>query len=442
MKVCVVGLGYIGFPTACVVAGAGHDVLGVDVDSAVIEKLNNGGLHIVNEDGLADIAFKAFASGKLRVSGVPEPADVFVICVPTPAKRGDGAPSTADPEKPYFGADLSFVTRATRDVAPYVREGTLVILESTVPPGTTRHVVRPLLEKGSGLGCGRDFFLAHAPERVLPGNILHELVHNDRIVGGVDGESARRAEAFYRTFVQGEVVGTDATTAEMVKLMENTYRDVNIALANECALICEDLGIDVFAAIRLANRHPRVNILKPGPGVGGHCIAVDPWFIVEAAPRQARLIRLAREINSGMPRHVFSLFASLASECSAAGHPVEKVAILGAAYKPDVGDDRESPALEVAHLVEAAGYRVAIHDPYVGRFSGTPMEEVLRGADVAMLLTDHTVYRQELTPSVVKRLLRQPNIVDTRGFLGPEWEEAGFRLVRLGVRSPLHANVG
>lgn len=442
MLVCVVGLGYIGFPTACAVAAAGHNVLGVDVNAEIVETLNGGRLHIANEHGLAEVAHYAFASGQLRVSSVLEPADVYMICVPTPARpvASDSQTMPVPAGVPTaMGADLSFVLEASRSVGQCLRPGSLIVLESTVPPGTTEQAVLPLLEKESGLACGRDFFLAHAPERVLPGNVVHELVHNDRVVGGVGDESAARAAEFYRTFVRGEVLITDATTAEMVKLMENTYRDVNIALANEFALICEHLGINVFEAITLANRHPRVRILRPGPGVGGHCIAVDPWFVVEVAPREAQLVRLARHVNLAMPLHVFRLFANVAGECSANGQPIEKVAILGAAYKANVGDSRESPALEVARLIQQAGYEVAIHDPYVEPFRSVPLRDALLHADLAMLLTDHDVYREILNPEAMRTLLRKPRIIDARGFLGPEWDRAGFRVVRLGVgcRSPV-----
>ena len=466
MKVCVIGLGYIGFPTACVVARAGHEVLGVDVNSEIIDKLNNGGLHIVNEDGLSELAREVFSSGRLRVSDRPETADVFILAVPTPYRRfaegavapvakrevavgseehggSVGSPSSVEGEvsrsevagegTPKVGADLSYVKQATREIAPYVRPGNLVVLESTVSPGTTDGLVRGILEGETGLVCGRDIYLAHAPERVLPGRILKELTENDRIIGGINRESTERAISFYRTFVHGEVVGTDATTAELVKLMENTFRDVNIALANEFALICEKLGVNVFEAIALANRHPRVKILKPGPGVGGHCIAVDPYFIVEAAPERARLISLARQINSSMPYHVSGLVERIAREAGQAGIPIQKIVALGASYKPDVGDERESPALEVANLISAQGYEVSIHDPYIARFSQKALPDLLIGADLLAMLTDHNVYRNELNPVDVKRLMRQPLILDTRGFFGPEWDEAGFRVVRLGV---------
>ncbi|MCR4403013.1 MAG: nucleotide sugar dehydrogenase [Firmicutes bacterium] len=462
MKVCIVGLGYIGFPTACVVAQAGHDVLGIDLNREIVDKLNHGGIHILNEDGLAEIAREAFASGHLRVSEHAEPGDVFILAVPTPCRpvlgcdranevkeqvaaashdsRGEtGIPGqylTLQDEHhdiPTFSADLSYVEQAACGVAPYIRPGNLVILESTVSPGTTNTLVRKVLEAGSGLTCGKDFYLAHAPERVLPGHILRELIENDRIIGGVDDKSTEQAVAFYRTFVRGNVIGTDSTTAEVVKLMENTYRDVNIALANEFALICEELGVNVFQTIALANRHPRVNVLKPGPGVGGHCIAVDPYFLIEAVPEKARLISVARQVNSAMPLHVLSLFCGMVDESKALGRKTEKVTALGVSYKADVGDERESPSLQVIERIRAAGYDVVVHDPYVPRFSGYTLEDAIRGADAVVLLTDHTVYRSQFVPEKVVALMRQRLILDTRGFCGEEWDRAGFRVVRLGV---------
>lgn len=458
MKVCIIGLGYIGFPTACVVSQAGHDVVGVDVNTEIIDKLNNGGLHIVNEDGLGEIARKAFASGKLRVTTVPEPADVFILAVPTPCRRlsgnvrpffatkevAAGAEDTASgtaaleeavgtaPDMPRYGADLTYVEQSAREIVPYVRPGNLVVLESTVSPGTTDTLVRRILEEGTGLQCGRDIYLAHAPERVLPGQILKELTENDRIIGGINKESTERAIAFYRTFVRGNVVGTDATTAELVKLMENTFRDVNIALANEFALICEKVGVDVHEAIVLANRHPRVNILKPGPGVGGHCIAVDPYFIVEAAPEQAKLISLARKINSSMPAHVLDLVRKAAEDAARKGTPIVKVVALGASYKADVGDERESPALEVVELLRIQGYEVYVHDPYISKYNQEDLDELLTGADLMVMLTDHTFYRK-LRPQEVKKRMRQARLVDTRGFFDGEWDAEGFQVVRLGV---------
>jgi UDP-N-acetyl-D-mannosaminuronic acid dehydrogenase len=376
MRVCVVGLGYIGFPTACVMADAGHEVIGVDVNVDLIEKLSNGGLHIVNEDGLADLAKRVHSSGHLRVSEHPEESDAFIIAVPTPLRHQKSEPEETDSQpraQAYedneiaenialcvgtqeaaatadvaelsglsLRADLSYVEDAMRSIAPFVKAGDLVILESTVPPGTTVDVVCRILQREAGLDCFSDVFVAHAPERVLPGDIVHELKHNDRIVGGMNDEATERAVDFYESFVLGDVIGTDATTAEAVKLMENTFRDVNIALANEFAVIAEQLGIDIFEAISLANRHPRVNFLRPGPGVGGHCIAIDPYFIIQSTPNEAQLIKLAREINSSMPRHVLTLFEAVVQEAKNAGKGIHTVGVLGASYKANVGDERES----------------------------------------------------------------------------------------------------
>jgi UDP-N-acetyl-D-mannosaminuronic acid dehydrogenase len=356
MKVCVIGLGYIGFPTACLVAQAGYEVVGVDNNTDIINKLKQRILHIVNEKDLSNIAFDLLDRNQIKLSIYPEAADIFIIAVPTPLKyQCETANGYNDRDTRKYEADLSYVEQATRDIVPYIKKGNLVIIESTIPPGTTEKTVRGILEKETHLICGSDIFLAHAPERVLPGNILEELVSNDRIVGGIDFESTGRAKTFYETFVKGKVIGTDATTAEFVKLMENTYRDVNVALANEFALIAEKIGINVFEAISLANRHPRVNVLRPGPGVGGHCLAVDPYFIMQVVPEEARLIRLARYINSYMPHHVLEYFEKLYDSCLREGNVIKKIAILGASYKANVGDERESPALKVAALMKERG---------------------------------------------------------------------------------------
>jgi UDP-N-acetyl-D-mannosaminuronic acid dehydrogenase len=430
MKVCIVGLGYIGFPTALLVAQAGHDVLGVDVNEALVEQLTRGEVHIVNEDGLNELAKRVFSSGRLRVSVTPGPADVFIIAVPTPFKKhGESFDTRSEllrPETSYL-ADLTYVESATRAIARYVQPGNLVVLESTVPPATTEKIVLPVL-RDAGVDVSAVHF-AHAPERVLPGNIMHELVHNKRMVGGLTPEASRLAYEFYKTFVQGEVVITDATTAELVKLMENTFRDVNIALANEFALVCRSLGVDVWEAIRLANLHPRVNFLRPGPGVGGHCIAVDPYFVVEAAPDLTQLIQAARRVNRRMPLHVIDLFNELTR-----GTHIRKIAILGASYKANVGDDRESPAIEIAHLLAETGAEIAIHDPYVRKYD-QPVENVLTGADVILLLTDHRVY-QEIDPTTAGAAMAQLLLLDTRGHLkAADWRAAGFKVVQLGAKS-------
>ncbi len=428
MRVCVLGLGYIGFPTACVAAMAGHEVIGVDTNHDLIDLLRNGGLHIRNEAGLAELAQEVLSQGRLRVEIAPEPADVFIIAVPTP-RTNDGRTlqqdlKTEECEESSFRADLSYVRSAVLSLAPVLGPGNLVVLESTVPPGTTEKVVRGVLDD-AGVNTSQVLF-AHAPERVLPGNILYELVHNDRIVGGLTYDAGEAAAAFYRTFVKGDVVVTDATTAELVKLMENTYRDVNIALANEFALVCERLGVDAWEAIQLANRHPRVKILKPGPGVGGHCIAVDPYFVIESAPDLTPLIQAARRVNRRMPRHVVELFWELTR-----GIDVHKVAILGASYKANVGDERESPSLQVAALLQESGVDVAIHDPYIARYD-RPLGDVVAGADAALVLTDHSVYA-EIVPSTLANLMSHRLILDARGILDVErWRTAGFGVIQLG----------
>ena len=426
MKVCILGLGYIGFPTACLVAQAGHKVVGVDTNRLVVDKLSNGMLHIVSERGLPELAEAAFNQGRLRVAPQAEPADVFIIAVPTPFKKAPVMEPGVGPAEEGVcpQADLSYVEAAVRSIARLVAPGNLVVLESTVPPGTTENVVRRGLER-KGVDVSGVYF-AHAPERVLSGNIIEELTHNDRVIGGLSSEAGQLAASFYRTFVRGQVIVTTAMTAELVKLMENTFRDVNIALANEFAGVCEHLGVDAWEAIELANRHPRVKFLKPGPGVGGHCIAVDPYFVIEAAPELTPLIRTARQVNADRPHHVVELLRALKGEKT-----VRTVALLGAAYKADVGDERESPALEVAKLLTADGLVVRVHDPYVERFAG-PLAEVLSGSDAVLLMTDHRDYRN-LQPEYVAGLVANRLLLDTRGCLDADaWRAAGFRVLRLG----------
>jgi UDP-N-acetyl-D-mannosaminuronic acid dehydrogenase len=427
MKVCMMGLGYIGFPTACVIANAGHEVVGVDTNEELVNRLTQGGIHIVNEDGLGTLVQSVRESGRLRFSTTAVPADVFIIAVPTPFRSGQEHSTLRQelerPEAEYF-SDLVYVASAASAVAPFLRPGNLVVLESTVPPRTTEHVVvQSLTQAGVDVSS---ILLAHAPERVLPGNIIYELIHNNRIVGGLTPEATEAAIAFYSSFVEGKIASTDATTAELVKLMENTFRDVNIALANEFAVVCEHVGVDVWEAIRLANLHPRVNYLRPGPGVGGHCIAVDPYFVVEVAPGLTPLIQAARRVNRRMPLHVLELYRELTR-----GTVVHKVAVLGASYKADVGDDRESPGIEVAQLLAETGVEVSIHDPYVDRYN-QPIEDALSGADAVLLLTDHRVY-QDINPTTVADVVAQRLLLDARGHLNvAAWRASGFRVVQLG----------
>jgi UDP-N-acetyl-D-mannosaminuronic acid dehydrogenase len=425
---CVLGLGYIGLPTASTFATHGLDVIGVDVNPYVVETLRNGGLHL-HEPGLRTLVEAAFKSGHLRVSESPAEADAFIIAVPTPF--------FADRLGEYEGriykmADLGAVKAATQAIVPYLRKGNLVVLESTSPPGTTEKVVAPILER-SGLKAGVDFYLAYSPERVLPGQILRELIENARVIGGITPESARAGRELYATFVKGEIVLTDATTAEMVKLMENTYRDVNIAIANEFARLAERLGVDVWEAIALANRHPRVKILSPGPGVGGHCISVDPWFLVEAAPDLAQLIHTARQVNDEQPRFVIRKVRQVLGELNG-----RHIAALGLAYKADVDDLRESPAIEVIHRLQAEGAQVKAFEPFkpqaqVEGVNAVPtLEEALEDADLILVLVRHTPFVR-LQPQEIARTTKARLIVDTVNALDRgHWQAAGFSLFRLG----------
>lgn len=413
-KVCVMGLGYIGLPTASILSTHGLKVIGVDVNETVVTKVRQGEPHI-HEPGLKALVEAAVKSGQLEVKSRPEPADTFIIAVPTPISSDKKA-------------DLRYVEAAAKSIVPVLRRENLIVLESTCPPGTTDDLLVPILAT-SGLAVGEEVFVAYCPERVLPGRILKELVENDRVIGGINMKSAEKAKEFYQSFVKGQIYMTNARTAEMVKLAENTYRDVNIALANELALICEDLDIDVWTVIELANKHPRVNLHLPGPGVGGHCIPIDPWFIIEKAPEKARLIRLSREVNDAQPQHVFRLIAKMIQ-----GIESPKVAILGVAYKADIDDARESPARELIRILLANNYTVAVHDPYVKNFDYemVSLNEAFEGADCVVIMTDHDIYRK-LNPNTLGPLMRTRNLLDTRNAEDHgAWRRAGFRVMLLG----------
>jgi UDP-N-acetyl-D-mannosaminuronic acid dehydrogenase len=429
-KVCVIGLGYIGLPTASTLATHGLQVVGVDTNSQVISTLRNGGIHI-SEPGLGVLVFEALESGRLTVSESPEVADAFIIAVPTPFHE--------DREGNYNGrsfrlADMHSVIKATESILPYLKRGNLVVLESTSPPRTTIDLVKPILER-SGLNAGSDFYLAYSPERVLPGHIIEELIENARVIGGIDKQSAEAGRDLYAYFVKGEIVMTDATTAEMIKLMENTYRDINIAIANEFSRLAERFGVDIWEAIRVANRHPRVKILNPGPGVGGHCISVDPWFLVEAAPDLTELISAARHVNDNQPHFVMDLIRNVLGNDLAG----KQIAALGLAFKPDVDDLRESPAIEVAKLLSHAGVVVRAYEPYKpnaeipGVMIMPTLEDAVVDADLLLLLVAHREMR-ELDPAKLRRLTSTSLAVDTVGAWNEQkWSEAGFILIRLGV---------
>ena len=416
--ICILGLGYIGLPTASTFAAHGLKVIGVDTNPAVVESLNNGKVHLF-EPGLRTLVLAAIHSGNLIIKDQPQPADVFIIAVPTPFKEGKLA-------------NLNFVTAAAKAITPYLKKGNLVILESTSPPRTTIDVVAPLLEK-NGLAAGKDFHLAYSPERVLPGQILKELVENARVIGGVDEASAKAGETLYRTFVRGEIILTDATTAEMVKLMENTYRDINIAAANEFSRLADRFHVDIWEAIKLANRHPRVSILNPGPGVGGHCISVDPWFFVEAAPDLTNLISTARMVNDTQPNYVKDFLERKIGELNG-----KKIAALGLAYKPDVDDLRESPAIEIVKLLRNAGAEVRVYEPYnldysvEGVETARTLEYAAVQADIILLLVGHSQFKEIDPLKFVKNTSAQIVLDTVNGWDKELWRSAGFKYFRIG----------
>jgi len=400
LSVCVIGLGYIGLPTASILASRGHHVRGVDIRPGVCETINRGEVHI-EEPRLDQLVRRVVQQGNFSASPEPGPADVFVVCVPTPV--------TAD-----LRPDMSCVEQACRTIRPHIRPGNLIILESTSPPGTTGGtVVRHALP--SDLTVGKNVFVAYCPERVLPGRILTEVIHNHRVVGGVTPSCTDRAKRFYESFVRGNVLVTDAVTAEFVKLAENSFRDVNIAFANELSMLAEQFDADPFEIIRLANHHPRVDILTPGPGVGGHCIAVDPWFLVDAMPHRTPLIRAAREVNDYKLLHIVQRINQLSRDSN-----IQTIGCLGLTYKADVDDLRESPSLEIVRRLRThAAAEVIVCDPHVqtGQFTEFPLaslDETLQRSQLLVLLTDHSQFR-----AIPPEALSHKMVIDTRGV----WQE-------------------
>lgn len=399
MKLCTVGLGYIGLPTSIMFAKHDVEVVGVDISPNVIEMLNSGKIHI-EEPGLQEALEEVIAKGTFRAALTPEKADAFIVAVPTPNN-----------DDIYKSCDLSYVLSAVSNVIPYLEKGNVLIVESTIAPRSMDDYVKPLVEK-AGFVVGKDIFLVHCPERVLPGQILHELIYNNRIVGGITPECTGAGAMVYSTFVKGAIIKTDAKTAEMSKLMENTFRDVNIALANELTKVCNELEINALDVIEMANKHPRVNLHYPGPGVGGHCLAVDPYFIVAKAPEQAEIINLSRSVNTSMPEYVVDNVNTLMKNVDG-----KVVTLFGLTYKGNVDDIRESPAMEIREMLEHQGkFEVRSFDPHVeGDIVIEDIEAAVNNSDLIVILTDHNEFKEldfsKLAKMSNKRIFDTRNVV-------------------------------
>lgn len=412
-RICVIGLGYIGLPTALLLS-KNHEVFGCDINQDTVSRINRKEMPFI-EPGMDTILKDA----NIVAATNPVEADVFIICVPTPF------------DKEVRMADLRYVKSALESLVPCLRKGNLVIIESTINPGASEKVAVPILEK-SGLKVGSDISLAHCPERAIPGRTFHEMVHNDRIIGGFDERSTDLAAGIYQSFVKGSIYKTDIRTAEFVKLIENTYRDVNIALANELAMLSEDIGVNIWEAIGFANKHPRVNIHSPGPGVGGHCIAVDPWFLTESSCN-AKLVTMAREINDGMPSFIVTKIKQIFQE-EGIKDPV--LTILGVAYKGNIDDTRETPALKLIKLCEKQGWSVKIFDPRVKKFEYPLLsfDEALQNSNLVIVEVDHDEFRA-LDAKKISRLVRNRIVLDTKHIINKEeFLKHGFQVHTLGAK--------
>ena len=387
------GQGYIGLPTAALFTRNHCEVVGVDVNEQIVENLNKGIIHI-EEPGISDIIKNAVNNGVYTASLTPEKADAFIITVPTPYIIEN------------YSCDLSYVISACKSIIPYLEKGNTVIIESTIAPMSTDETIKPIFEK-AGFTIGKDLYLAHCPERVLPGKIIEELIHNDRIIGGVTSECAKKASEVYGQFVEGALMLTEAKTAELSKCMENTFRDVNIALANELAKICAEIGVNALDVIEMANKHPRVNLHSPGPGVGGHCLAIDPYFIYAKAPETAKIIKLSRDTNNSMPEFVCKYVEKIISK--------GKIAILGVSYKGNTGDDRESPAYEIIAKL-SKNYEIAIHDPHINNPNFVSMDEATKDADLILVLCDHNEFKN-LDYNLISKNMKNKVIFDTKNII-------------------------
>ena len=394
MKICIVGQGYIGLPTAALFTRSNCEVVGVDVNEEIINNLNKGKIHI-EEPGIAEIIKNAVDNKRYHASLTPEKADAFIITVPTPYIAEN------------YSCDLSYVIEACNEILPFIEKGNTVIVESTIAPMSTDDVIKPIFEK-AGYTIGKDLYLAHCPERVLPGKIIEELIHNDRIIGGITPECSKKASEVYGQFVEGELMLTEAKTAELSKCMENTYRDVNIALANELAKICAEIGVNALDVIKMANKHPRVNLHSPGPGVGGHCLAIDPYFIYAKAPETAKIIKLARDTNNSMPQFVYENVCKII--------PDGKISIFGVSYKGNTGDDRESPTYKIISLLENKGYEIAIYEPHIERENFVDFSEAIEGSNLILILADHDEFK-ELDYDLIKEKMETQIIFDTKNII-------------------------
>jgi len=413
-KISVLGLGYIGLPTACMLANCGFEVLGVDIDEEIINKLNSGKLHIEERD-LEEIFLKVLADNKLRVSNKVEKSDVYIIAVPTPLNKSNKA-------------DLSYVVSASEMIKDFVTKENLIILESTSPPGTTRNIVGDIISKKNDLIAGEGYYLAYCPERVLPGKIIYEIVNNDRVIGGINKKSAEFAREIYSGFVKGNIYLTTLETSEFVKIAENTYRDVNIAFANELSEICNDYNINIWDVIKYANMHPRVNILNPGPGVGGHCISIDPWFILENIKKKNTLIEKCRNINNSRPHVIAERILNIID-----GIRNPKVTIFGVAYKENVGDTRESPVLAIIEELSRKSVNIAVFDPVVTNYKSklSNLSTSLEGSDMLVLFVGHDEFKK-INLGEIAKLMRNRNIFDTRNFYDSDMvKKAGFNYFRI-----------
>lgn len=409
-KICVIGLGYIGLPTACFLAKAGYKVTGVDLDKNKIINLKNKKLPF-EEPGLEDLFKKGFKNFEFNLK--PQPSDVFIVSVPTPI---------TDNKKP----DLKFVKQACIDINKIIKDGDLIIIESTVPAGTAEKVVLPILKKNHK---NYRIYIVYAPERAIPGMTIKEMSENDRVIGGTDEYANKLAKDIYSSFVKGKIHLTNSVTAEFVKLIENSYRDINIAFANELAKLCEDIGVNVWEAIKLANLHPRVNMHLPGPGVGGHCISVDPWFLIKKGLNGTKAIKLAREINDKMPHFVVQKVSEM---IGAIEKP--KITILGAAYKANVDDWRETPALKIIELIIKRNWSLSIYDPLLKDFPyliEKDFNKATQDSDCIVLVTNHDIFKN-INPGKIKNM-RNKNIFDSRNFIeGHKWIASGFHIRILG----------